>query len=269
MSNTRAVMRRLIVISSCCAVAAFAAAGEDQSQPKRVVPPPGAITKTEREVRQHFRVGGAGSIDEYVVTRIGRLSETRDEEIILFRNKAGDRFVFTRDAKYDNQRSLYEIRDLDMKEFVRLEFKKPFDAKTRSGTIEEARKNPRLLEVDLPFEITATGSGSVSGFLSHKADVETAREWRTTIRRMLSASFIDALELMQTSGFLSIPLLNGADKMLSSFVLYRTECTPRVAVEVIPALADCHFDEKMGYPCSDKQSERAVRTAVKNESKPY
>lgn len=246
-----------------------ALAAAAQPEPNRAGPPAGAITKTEHEVRQHYHITSMGSVDEYVVTRIGRLSELRDEEIILIQNKAGERFAFTRDARYDNQRSKYELRDLERKDFIRLEFKKPFDAKTRSETIDEARKNPKLLDVDLPFEITTTGNGSVSGFLSHKADVETAREWRISIRRMLSGSFIDSLELMQTSGLLSIPLLNGADKMLAGFVLYRTECAPRVTLEIIPVLADCQFDAKLGYPCSDKQLERAEHAAVKNEAKPY
>jgi hypothetical protein len=257
---------RPVLITSLLLAAALAVANADD---RRAAPPPGAITKTEHEVRQHFHVTSVGAIDEYTVTRIGRLSELRDEEIILIQTKAGDRFAFTRDARYDNQRSIYELRDIDRKEFIRLELKKPFDAKTRSSTIEEARKNPKLLDVDLPFEITTTGNGSVSGFLSHKGDVETVREWRITIRRMLSSSFIDAMELMQTSGLLSIPLLNGADKFLADFVLYRTECTPRLTVETMPALADCRFDAKMGYPCSDKQDERAARAAAKTEAKPY
>jgi hypothetical protein len=258
-------MRSIVIFSLLLAAALAAANAEDP----RAVPPPGAITKTEHEVRQHFRVTSIGAIDEYTVTRIGRLSELRDEEIILIQTKSGDRFAFTRDARYDNQRSIYELRDIDRKEFIRLELKKPFDAKTRSATIEEARKNPKLLDVDLPFEITTTGNGSVTGFLSHKADVDTVREWRITIRRMLSGSFIDSMELMQTSGLLSIPLLNGADKILADFVLYRTECPARLTVETMPALADCRFDAKMGYPCSDKQDERAARAAVKTEAKPY
>jgi len=248
------ICRALIVLSWVLATGVLA---------QTAAPPP------LHEVRQHYEIESSGGLDDYAITRIIRDSEIRDGAQILIRNASGVRFVVTRTGDYEHQRSTYEIRNLDTKDVLRVQYSKPFTSKTRAATIKEAHENPALMDADQPFEISTTSDATVTGLYSHWRDPETARRWRSQIRQMLTPDFIDQLEIMQSSGLLDTPLVEAIDKMLMEYVLYRTDCQVPNQLHVQLVVPDCKFDGAFGFSCSDKQAERASAAAEKKLAMAY
>jgi hypothetical protein len=226
-------------------------------------------TQPPHETRQHYEIKSPSGIDDYTITRIIRDSEVRDGVQVLIRNALGTRFIVTRTGDYEHQRSTYEIRDLETKDVLRVQYSKPFTSKTRTATIEEAHKSPALMDADQPFEISTTSDATVTGLYSHWRDPETARRWRSQIRQMLTPDFIEQLEIMQSSALFDAPLLEAIDKLLMQYVLYRTDCQVPSQLHVQLIVPDCKFDAAFGYACSDKQTERASNAAEKKLATTY
>lgn len=219
---------------------------------------PAAVPSTARhEVRQHFTVTSPSGIDDAVLTRIQNLTEADDKTVVLIRTAAGGHFIATHEWNYETQVSYSELRDERGGDFLRVSVTYPYATKTRSATLELAKKNPKLVSSDIPFEITAPGNSRLSGIESHWRDPITAREWRTRIRQMVSQSFLEELEIIDSSGMFSDPMLSSLHQFLLQFVLYRTSCDSPSALRVAAAVPDCGFDKEFGFGCSDDQLTRA------------
>jgi hypothetical protein len=216
-----------------------------------------ASDSVRHEVRQHFSVTSPSGIDDSLLTRIQNLSEADDKTVVLIRTAAGGHFVAVHEWNYESQISYSEIRDQRSGDFLRLSVTYPYATRTRSSTLELARKNPKLVSREIPFEMTAPGNTRLSGIESHWRDPATAREWRTRARQMVSPSFLEDLEIIDSSGLFSDPMLSSLHQFLLQFVLYRTSCDSPAGLQVAPAVPDCSFDKEFGLACSEDQVSRA------------
>jgi hypothetical protein len=216
-----------------------------------------APDEVPREIRQHLSVVSPTGIDDYVVTQIQRFSEKGDKTVVLLRTSAGDRLIATHEWNYTTQVSYTEIRDERSSEFLRVTFTYPMVTRTRSDTLEQVKKNPLLLTGQTPFEMTAPGNSRLSGIASHWEDPETAKGWRIRLRQMLSPTFLEELEIVDSSGLLKEPIFSYVHDFLMNHVLYRTSCDSTASLRVAPAVPDCTFDKDFGFPCSMEQQARA------------
>lgn len=221
------------------------------------------------ENRQHIIVTSAAGNDDFVVTQISQRSDNLDRTIILIRTSAGDRLMTTREWDYEKQIAFSEIRDVRSDEFLRATFTYPISTKTRRATLEIVSKNPQLLSIEVPFEISVHGPSRVSGIASHWEDPITARDWRTRVRQMISPNFLETLELVETSGLLKQPALASIHEMLMGYVLYRTNCNSGAGLSVEPAAPDCGFDKDFSYPCSEDQLKRAKAAGGEKKANRY
>jgi hypothetical protein len=196
--------------------------------------------------------------DGYTVTQIQLLSEKNDKTVLLILASSGDRLIATRERSFEKQTSYSEIRDERSGEFLRVSLTFSYPTRTRSSTLELAHKNPQLQASELPFEITGPGNSKLSGIEAHWRDPGTARGWRTRIRQMVSSTFLEELEIVDSSGLFSEPILFGLHEVLMQFILYRTSCDSTVALRVDPAIPDCGFDKDFGFPCSEQEQKRAA-----------
>jgi len=247
---------RVIALLALC-IAPFAAAQE--------APAPATA---RHEVRQHFSVTSPSGIDDFLLTRIQSLTEADDKTVVLIRTATGGHFVATHEWNYEKQVSYSEIRDQRSGDFLRVSVTYPYATRTRSSTLELAKKNPKLVSADIPFEITAPGNSRLSGIESHWRDPATAREWRTRARQMASPSFLEDLEIIDSSGLFSDPMMSSLHQFLLQFVLYRTSCDSAAGIQVAPAVPDCSFDKEFGFACSDDQAGRA-KAATEGKASRY
>ena len=218
-----------------------------------------------REFRQHYAIVSPGGLDDYSVTSIVRSSAARQEAIVLIENARGEQFRVLRSSDFEKHRAAYEIRDPVHNESVRLEFVMPMSAKTLSGIVDEAHRNPQIMDAEVPLEIYVSGNRAVSGLSGQWKDPAVERQWRAQLRQMITPSFLEHIEVMQTSGLFALPMLEGIDFMLANHLLYRAGCGSAAPLRAAPAAPDCAFDAHMGFACSDRQRERAA----KNEALPY
>lgn len=219
------------------------------------------------EMRKHYKVISPSGIDDYVVTEISSNSEKLDRVRTIAEDAQGTRFLLTYETDYVKQVTFHEIRQIGGQEFLRLQFWSPWTATTRAGTIEEAHKHPELLQRnDLRFEFTTAGNGVLAGGnFGLWYDVQSQREWRTRLRSMISAQFLEQLEIMWANGFLTSAVGNRFAEPVR-YVVYRPDC-PSAELRIEPAAPDCAFDKKLGFPCSDDQKARAEKAlAVKPPS---
>jgi hypothetical protein len=135
--------------------------------------------------------------------------------------------------------------------------------------LEQAKKAPQLLNSDVPFEISGPGNTRVSGIESHWRDPATARDWRVRIRQMITPLFLEQLEIADSSGLFSEPILSSLHDILMQFVLYRTSCDSPANLHVAPAIPDCGFDKDFGFACSEDQLKRAEAAASEKKAKRY
>jgi hypothetical protein len=70
--------------------------------------------------RQHFEIGSERSVGHWTGTDIHVLSEEVFRTVTLLRDDEGSDFVVTSTIDFKPQQSLYEIRNLNRKSFLRL-----------------------------------------------------------------------------------------------------------------------------------------------------
>ena len=243
-------MRRFLIFCALSLVSALPVQSEDVSAPPR-------------EFRTHYEFQSVTGLDDFTATIIRRDAGDHDGTTALIEDSHGNRFVFKWEREYVHQTSSREIRELRNNEFVRYTLWLPFTARTRKATSDQAHAHPELMDdKNSRFELAASGNAVISGILEHWKDVQTAREWRSRIRSMLTPSFLESLEVMETAGLFRVPDLLDLDYLLLPHLLYRTECEPRMGLQVKFAVADCGFDKRFGFDCSDKQRERVEKAAA-------
>jgi hypothetical protein len=236
----------------------------------------GAQTPTEehpvREMRKHLTLQSRDSTNAFTVTVVDLASEVMDSVKILIQDPKSGRFLLSWDRDFVRQTSIREIREVGGTEFVRYTLFLPFTARTRTATQEQARTHPELMnDKNGRFELSTAGNSSISGTVDFWKDAETAREWRTRARAMLSPPFLDWIETMETAGLFRQPSLVDLDSILMPLLLYRTDCASTPEYVVTTLVPDCAFDKKFGFECSDKQKERAEKYAAETPpaTKPY
>jgi hypothetical protein len=252
-----------VTVSRCTLILAVVCA------PFLVAQQAAAPPSARHEVRQHFIVTSPSGVDDFLLTRIQDLTEVDDKTVVLIRTVAGAHFIAIHEWNYETQVSYSEIRDEPSGHFLRVSVTYPYATRTRSSTLDLAKKNPKLVSSDIPFEITAPGNTRLSGIESHWRDPATAREWRTRIRQMVSPSFLEDLEIIDSSGLFSDPMMSSLHQFLLQFVLYRTSCDSPSALKVDPAVPDCSFDKEFGYGCSEDQLSRAKAAAEEKATGRY
>jgi hypothetical protein len=254
-------------MKSLTALLAVVCVGNGAYAQQQSAPPASDAMPTE--IRQHLSVLSPSGVDDYEVTQIQQLTEKDDKTVVLIRTASGDRLIATHDWNYQTQVSYSEIRDERSGEFLRATFTYPFATRTRSSTLDQAKKNPQLLTSEVPFEITARGNGRLSGIASHWKDAATAREWRFRLRQMVTQTFLEELEVVDSSGLFSEPLLSSLHEFVMTYVLYRTSCDATVGLRVSPAVPDCGFDKDFGSPCSEEQQTRAKTAGESKKPQRY
>lgn len=221
------------------------------------------------EYRRHLAVHGQNPVDDFEITEIQRLSEPDDITVVLIRTSDGDELIAKHEWNYEKQISYREIRDLRSDEFLRVTTTYSYSTRTRTATLQQARKSPQSIAQDAPFEITGPGNSRLSGIYSHWGDPVTAREWRTRIRQMISPAFLEKLERVDSTGLFSEPILSALHELVMQYLLYRTSCDSTANLRVDAAVPDCGFDKNFGYPCSEDQEKRAAAAIKAKKAQRY
>ena len=222
-------------------VAAFAAAafGADMKVPRR----------------RHFVVTTGTGHAAYTVTQTRFFSEERDEETFLIADDEGDRFVLSYESNYKAGRITYTMTHFRSGAYIKVSYPQPAPGRTRSEVIAEGKKSRKALDVnDRLVTITTSGGANIVALESEWKQPELAAHRRAEVRETLSPRFLEALELMDSTGLID------ADGPMSSFrhglltyVLHRPECASSAASRIIQKDPDCGFDKRFGKPCSDAQ----------------
>lgn len=239
------VMRGLILaLAALCAAGTLSlSAGE----------PPAAV----REFRRHYFLRSVSGDEHYDVTVITQMGEERLSVVGLVLDQKGQRFLLSSDYDFVHQRSSKELRLTDGKEFLRYTMSMPFTSKTLTATMAEAHAHPELIIDSGGFVFSGPGNLQFNGAVNFWDDPATAREMRKRVRAMVQPSFVEALEILQSSGLFRFADLREYE-IITPMILYRTECesgVPELVDELRPP--DCSFDDRFGFPCSEKQKARA------------
>lgn len=254
------MLDRLPTLAATLSLLIATATGAQTTTNEATVGPSATTTAAPTEVRRHFKVLSPGQVDDYVATEIRSLSEKSDKIRMIVESAQGQKFLLTFERDYVKQTTSHEIREVGGQEFLRLRFQSPWTATTRTGTLEEGAKHPELIEkTDFSFEFATAGNGILAGGdFGLWNDMQNQREWRTRLRSMLAPQFLEALEIMWSNGFFASSVGNTFAEPVR-YVVYRPDCGAPDDLRVEPALPDCDFDKKFGFPCSDRQKARADR----------
>lgn len=239
---------------------AFGTAAESQ-QPQNAV----------REIRRHFGLITTHN-SRFTATTIDRNSEDATSTKVLLQDPEGNQFLFSWEWDYQHQVTFREIREVGATEFVRYSLFLPLTERGKTATLKQAHAHPELMtDKNARFEFSAPGNSSITGTEDFWNDPETAQRWRSRGRQMLSPSFLESLEILQTAGLFNDAELVDFETVIVSKILYRTECSANAAVRNEALLADCAFDKRFGFECSEKQKERAEKYAKQTPPtpKPY
>jgi hypothetical protein len=224
-------------------------------------PPVAAKPLKQPEVREHYKITSTVSGDDFAVTEIQWLSEARDKTVTLVEAHDGSKYVYRWEWDYEHQVTTCEFGEAGSDNNIKLTSWKPFNATARATTIAEARKNPAMMSADFRFEIVVGKDPVVIGMMSFWKDVPTQRQWRSSVRQALSSSFLERMEMLDSTGLFALPSLGAVRVNLVSLVLYRTYCAAPERLTENPAVPDCRFDKSFGFGCSETQEARAKLAA--------
>jgi hypothetical protein len=214
------------------------------------------------EVRQHFVAKTVNGQSLYVATDITQLTKDHDLNIIALLTDRDTVLIFTRDRNYSGQDVTYEIRDSKRKAFVKLTFAFPYAARTRDETIAEAK----TVKTTGSKKFTIETSGIVISMdETDWRDPDKAREWRSEIRESLDPIFLESLERLR-GAFNVDPRLRLFHDLVLGYVFHGRECDEESdGTLVLPVTADCDFDRRAGFRCSEKQIERVKKALADKE----
>ena len=215
-----------------------------------------------REMRHHSEVVSRTGSVYYTVTEVLRLGESEDRTLYLVEDGKGNRYEVSLTMSYWKQENVKEIRDVRRKTFIRLTYRYPSKAKTRSETIAEAKRTTDAKPYD-PLVIVETESTAKEALESEWNDVENARVWRADLRSMSDRELLEALEGMRGTLFAHLKFQLVCRQLVGRF-LYGDSCAKSPIGTMRVAPPDCFYDGRFGFPCSPSQKVR-VTTAAKEQ----
>ncbi|HYH08683.1 MAG TPA: hypothetical protein VEK11_16635 [Thermoanaerobaculia bacterium] len=239
-------------------------------------PSPAAVDLTPRlqqglvkETRKHWATVRSDGSTLHEVTTITRISEELTLKLFLVRDARGQAWQFEDRDDHSRKTVSTQITQLATGDFVRMEYKLPLEATTRSGALLEAHRmkddpgSARYQDVAaITLSTRLTGRTAAEG---EWKDRDKSAEWRSDIRTSLTIAFVDALEQMRDTLIRhDTDLL--AFRTLTEYLAYTPKCDPAVrAVRIEARWPNCAFDKEFGMPCtkeSDKRIERAEKVGA-------
>jgi hypothetical protein len=137
----------------------------------------------------------------------------------------------------------------------------PFEANTVAAMLQEARDNPKLLEVSEATITYVMNTSRRTLLESAWMDESRSREWKTEFRSSLPSSFLESLERLR-GGLVQDPLLGEYRETLLGCLYWGDGATDVAPLKVVPADPNCRFDADMGQPCTEKELRR-IADAIK------
>jgi hypothetical protein len=222
-----------------------------------------ADEKRPADVRRHFQVIGPSDDILYEATEIVRLSDDTDAMFMLIRDTGHGDFVMRRIWTFENQAVVTRISDLKDRTFVQTTATMPFQSKTRLETLAEARRNPRHTDVPVVFKMETNG-GRWDAVETDLQETTVLRRIRHDLRQTIDFFLLEAIERMRGS-FLGVAEGEVYFPMLARYAIYDvdSEDTEKAGIKTRDAMPNCSFDQSFGFPCSEKQKERADK-AIKS-----
>ena len=217
-----------------------------------------SVDENVTEVRRHFAAKTINGAPLYAATDITRMTKDHDVNVIALLTDRDTFLIFTRDRDYREQDVVYEVSDPKRKAFVKLSFSFPYAARTREETIAESKKGnalgggQRKLTLETPGLVISMDEGDWR-------NPDKAREWRSQIRESIDSVFLESLERLRGAFFVDPRLRLFYDTVLTR-MFHGQECDEEGDGTIVtPAQADCDFDSRMGFRCSEKQLERVKK----------
>lgn len=209
------------------------------------------------DVRRHFEVIGPSDDILYEATEIVRLTDDTDAMFMLIRDTGHGDFVMRRIWTFENQAIVTRISDVKDRTFVQTTGTMPFQSKTRLETLAEGRRNPRLMDVPVVFQMETNG-GRWDSVETDLKETAVLRRLRHDLRQTMDFFLLEAIERMRGS-FLGVAEGEAYFPMLADYVIYDLdpEDNEKAGIKTRDAMPNCSFDQSFGFPCSEKQKERA------------
>jgi hypothetical protein len=209
--------------------------------------------------RHHYILRDADAVIHFEVTTISRSSEQATHETVLVRDPTHGDAILQHIATFSDMEVSFSISDVKKRDYIRSSFKLPFNARTRSGMLEESARQPQLQRTPALLTITTNG-GEWRGVDSEWGQWQKLRTLRHSIRPTLSFYLLEIVERMRGSVFATHPADTFYD-FVGKYVVYDVGDELRLPdLKETVEQPDCSFDKAFGYPCTDEQAQK-VRAA--------
>lgn len=211
--------------------------------------------------RTHYVISDAAGAVLGRATIVPRWTESWNRTVVTFESESGDRLLLENVTDYEARTTEWRIGDLRGDDWIALRIPLPFSGKTQSEAFAEADATRmqifRLGRDELEFE---TKAGKWQG-----SEAAWQGEGRVTLtrdlRRSISFELLETIERVADVVFAIGPA--HGERLIFEYLLYRPLCASD-KVRAVEAVPDCTFDARLGFPCSEKQLERASKAADPN-----
>ncbi|MGK2857449.1 MAG: hypothetical protein ACSLFQ_09600 [Thermoanaerobaculia bacterium] len=216
------------------------------------------------EGRKHFTISRADGVLLGLATVIHRSAPTWFRSVVLFRASTGDELVLENSTDYNSKTMEWTIRNVKGDAWITARVTLPFSGTTEAEALAEFQNTEtrifKLMRPDLEFE---TNAGSWKGSetewagdarleITKQLRIATSFDLLETIERSVDSAFVN----MQVVGIDVDDEMTYEEPLILQYLLYRPRCG-RNASKAEFAVPDCDFDERFGFPCSEKQLSRA------------
>jgi hypothetical protein len=209
-------------------------------------------------LRTHYVISDSHGKALGRATVVPRWTEGWNRTVIVFESEQGDRLLLEDRADYESRTTESRVSDWGGDDFIAMRMTLPFSGKTQKEAFAEAEATRmqifKLMRDEIELE---TKSGSWKG--SEAAWKGEARVALTRdLRRSISFELLETIERVADVALAIEPA--PAARMILEYLLYRPVCGSGT-IHSVEAVPDCAFDARLGYPCSEKQRERAKKAA--------
>jgi hypothetical protein len=212
------------------------------------------------EFRRHFQYFDREKVPHYEATVVVRMSEEQDERFVLIHDEGNGDFILSKVWTFGDQRSTSRLSDIKGRTYIQVSYKLPLTGTTRTETMAEARKNPDLTKV--PSVVTLeTNGGRWEGLETDWDSAARLRDFRRQVRQTIDFSLIETMERMRGT-FFATDEGSYFYTAVCRFALYDIDlgdAEPPATVEGTAAAPKCSFDQRFGFPCSEKQRTRVEK----------